>query len=77
MIYRLLSEKTKDHVNPGEMQDAVDGAGLNGYVKIYQNKPGNERNKKDDVMKTAPGVVAEVKNKMCSAFSAGVACKVT
>ena len=59
------------------MQDEVDGAGLNGYVKIYQNKPGNERNKKDDVMKTAPGVVAEVKNKMCSAFSAGVACQVT
>ena len=47
------------------IQDAVDGAGLNGQVKIYENKPGNERKKKWNLMKTAPGVVAEVKNKMC------------
>ena len=28
------------------MQDAVDSAGLNGDVNIYQKKRGNERNKK-------------------------------
>ena len=28
------------------MQDAVDSAGLNGHVNIYQKKRGNERNKK-------------------------------
>ena len=48
------------------MQDAADGTGLNGHVKIYQNKAGNERNKKWNVMKTAPGLVAGgVKSKMC------------
>ena len=31
-------------------------SGLNGHVKIYSNKPGNEINKKLELVKTAPGV---------------------
>lgn len=50
------------------MRDAVDGAGLNGHVNqiYFKNKPGNQgnNNKKNNAIKTAPGVVAEVKNKM-------------
>ena len=43
------------------MQDAVDGTGLNGNAEIYENKPGKERDKKCYVLKTTPGVVAELK----------------
>ena len=31
-------------------------SGLNGHVKIYSNKPGNEINKKMELLKTAPRV---------------------
>ena len=49
------------------MQGAVDGAGLKGHIKIYFKKQTRERKKQkqNNVMKTAPGVVAEVKNKLC------------
>ena len=47
------------------MQDAVDSAGLNGHVNIYQKKnEETKETKKWNLMKTAPGVVAEVNNKM-------------
>ena len=46
------------------MQDAVDSAGLNGNVNIYQKKEETKETKKWNLMKTAPGVVAEVNNKM-------------
>ena len=41
-----------------EMQDAANGARLNGPLKVNEK----QRNKKWNVMKTIPGVVAEVKN---------------
>ena len=41
-----------------EMQDAANGTRLNGPLKINEK----QRNKKWNVMKTTPGVVAEVKN---------------
>ena len=46
------------------MQDAVDSAGLNGHVNIYKKKEETKETKKWNLMKTAPGVVAEVNNKM-------------
>ena len=44
------------------MQDAVDGAELNGYLRSFKQTK-KRRNKKWTLMKTAPGVVAEVKTK--------------
>ena len=42
-----------------EMQHAVDWAGLNGHIKIYETQ-----NETQCDIKTTPGVVAELKNKM-------------
>ena len=47
------------------MQNAVDGMYMYRSIKT---KPGHQKNthkKKWNVMNTAPGVLAEVKNKMC------------
>ena len=56
------------------MQGAVDGAGLKGHVKIYFKKQTRERKKQkqNNVMKTAPGVVAEVKKQIVSSFNTPV-----
>ena len=56
------------------MQGAVDGAGLNGHVKIYFKKQARERKKQkqNNVMKTAPGVVAEVKKQIVLSFNTPV-----
>ena len=45
-VYNELMDSIVLEIAKKEMQDAVDGAGLDGHVKIYLNKPGNERNKK-------------------------------
>ena len=45
-IYRIELDSSVSEIARKEMQDAVDSAGLNGHVNIYQKKRGNERNKK-------------------------------